>query len=62
MGLDIWRNPRIGHILLEEMDREFAEAEHMLRSMFRIVRDIAPNARYFRRLSVLLWLSGNNRS
>ena len=44
MGLDIWRNPRIGHSLFEEMDREFAEAEHMLRSMFRIVRDIAPSA------------------
>jgi HSP20 family protein len=40
MGLDIWRNPRIGRSLFEEMDREFAEAEHMLNSMFRIVPDI----------------------
>jgi HSP20 family protein len=40
MGLDIWRNPRIGRSLFEEMDREFAEAEHMLNGMFRIVPDI----------------------
>ena len=43
MGLDIWRNPRIGRSMFEEMDREFAEAEHMLRSMFRIVPDIVPS-------------------
>lgn len=40
MGLDIWRNPRIGRSLFEGMDREFAEAEHMMNSMFRIVPDI----------------------
>ena len=39
MGLDIWRNPRIGRSLFEEMDREFAEAEHILNSMFRNVPD-----------------------
>jgi HSP20 family protein len=43
MGLDIWRNPRIGRSMFEEMDREFAEAEHMLNGMFRIIRDIAPS-------------------
>jgi HSP20 family protein len=43
MGLDIWRNPRIGRSLFEEMDREFAEAEHMLNGMFRIVPDIMPS-------------------
>jgi len=43
MGLDIWRNPRIGRSLFEEMDREFAEAEHMLNGMFRIVPDIIPS-------------------
>jgi HSP20 family protein len=43
MGLDIWKNPRIGRSLFEEMDREFAEAEHMLNGMFRIVPDIVPS-------------------
>jgi len=43
MGSDIWRNPRIGRSLFEEMDREFAEAEHMLNDMFRIVPDIVPS-------------------
>ncbi|HXX97882.1 MAG TPA: archaeal heat shock protein Hsp20 [Candidatus Bathyarchaeia archaeon] len=42
MGLDIWRNPRTGRNLFEEIDREFAEAEHMLNGMFRIVPDIVP--------------------
>ena len=43
MGSDIWRNPRIGRSLFEEIDREFAEAEHMLNDMFRIVPDIVPS-------------------
>ena len=43
MGLDIWRNPRIGRNLFGEMDREFAEPEHMLNGMFRIVPDIMPS-------------------
>jgi HSP20 family protein len=34
----------MGSSLFEEMDREFAEAEDMLSSMFRTVRDTVPSA------------------
>jgi HSP20 family protein len=44
MGIDIWRNPRIGRSLFEEMDTEFAEAGDMLNRMFRTVREMGPSS------------------
>jgi HSP20 family protein len=39
--IDIW-NPRFGHDIFNDINREFAEAEDMLNRMFRTVREIGP--------------------
>jgi HSP20 family protein len=42
LKIDIW-SPKFGRSILEEIDREFAEAEDMLNGIFRSAHEVGPN-------------------
>ena len=57
----MWSDPwKFSRGILEDIDKEFAEAENMLNRMFRTVRETEPAA--CRQFPLLLWLPDNSRS